>query len=69
MAKEAADFVIKLSKDPALRDQFKKDPHATMDAHGLNSEDKDVLTSGDPERIRQHLGDDGPPGCCVVCIV
>jgi hypothetical protein len=68
MAKKAADFIIKLSKDPKLRDQLKKDPHGTMDAHGLSSEDKDALMSGDPDRIRQHLGDDGPPGCFVIFI-
>lgn len=69
MAKQAADFIINLSKDPALRDQFKKDPHGTMDAHGLSAEDKEVLTSGDPDKIREHLGDAAPPGCFVVCIV
>ncbi len=69
MAKQAADFIINLSKDPKLREEFKKDPHGTMDAHGLTAEDKEALTSGDPERIRLHLGDDGPPGCFVVCIV
>lgn len=69
MAKQAADFITKLSRDPKLRESFKKDPDGTMDAHGLTAQDKEVLRSGDPEKIRQHLGDDGPPGCFVVMFV
>ncbi len=69
MAKNAAEFIAKLSRDPKLRETFKKDPDGTMDAHGLSAEDKEVLRSGDPERIRTHLGDDAPPGCCVVMFV
>ncbi len=69
MAKQAADFITKLSRDPKLREGFKKDPDKTMDAHGLSAKDKEVLKSGDPEKIRQHLGDDGPPGCCIMLFV
>jgi hypothetical protein len=39
-----------------------------MDEEGLSAEDQEVLTSGDPERIRQHLGDDAPPGCFLVFV-
>lgn len=66
MPKKAAKFVIELSKDPHKRRAFKQDPDGTMDAAGLSTEDKQVLKSGDPQKIREHLGDDGPPGCMVV---
>lgn len=69
MAKQAADFITNLSRDPKLRASFKKDPDGTMDAHGLSAQDKEVLKSGDPEKIRTHLGDDGPPGCCIMLFV
>lgn len=66
MPKEAAKFLIDLSKDPKKREAFKKDPDGTMEKAGLSDKDKAVLKSGDPMKIREHLGDDGPPGCMVM---
>ena len=68
MPKKAADFVISLSKDPQKRAAFKQDPDGTMSAAGLSEEDKKVIKSGDPQKIREHLGDDGPPGCMVMIV-
>jgi hypothetical protein len=67
MSKNAGDFVAKLSQDPNKRDQFAEDPDAVMDEHGgLSDEDKKVLRTKDPDKIKAYLGDDGPPGCCVI---
>ncbi len=69
MAKKAADFLINLSRDPKLRESFKQNPDAVMDAHGLTAEDKAVLRSGDPDKIRKHLGSDVPTGCLIVMFI
>lgn len=67
MPKKAGEFVAKLSQDPKTRDRFLEDPDAVMDEHGgLSDEDKTVLRSKDPDKIKQHLGDDGPPGCFIL---
>jgi hypothetical protein len=66
MSKNALKYVVSVSEDPALADSHKSDPDAAMDAAGLSDEDKDVLKSGDLERIRKHLGDDSPPGCLLL---
>ena len=68
MSKKTADLITKLSTDPALREKFRANPDAVMDQEGLSAEDKAVLRSGDPDKIRQHLGDDAPPGCFLVFV-
>lgn len=68
MPKKAADFVTKLSQDPGKREAYKTDPEGLMDEHGLSEEDKAVLRTGDPDKIREYLGDEGPPGCCAVFV-
>ncbi len=66
MSKKAAEFVAKLSEDPAKRDHYMKDPDAAMDAHGgLSDEDKQILRTKDADAVKKYLGDDGPPGCLV----
>jgi len=69
MAKNAADFIIKLSRDPKLRESFKQDPDGVMDAHGLTAEDKAVLRSGDSDKIREYLGGDAPTGVLVIMFI
>lgn len=68
MPKKAADFVTTLSQDPQKREAYKADPEGTMDDHGLSEDDKAVLRTGDPDKIREYLGDDGPPGCFAVFV-
>lgn len=66
MTKLAADFVVNLSKDPERMEAFASDPDSVMDEHDLSDADREVLKSGDAEKIRHHLGDAGPPGCLVL---
>ena len=69
MAKNAAEFIVRLSREPELRASFKENPDKVMDAHGLTAEDKAVLRSGDSEKIRQYLGGDAPTGCCIIMFI
>jgi hypothetical protein len=63
----AADLLVKLSGDPALRARFQANPGAVMDEYGIVGEDRNVLSSGNPERLRSYLGgSDAPPGCLVL---
>ena len=63
-----AAFINKLSTDPNFRAEFKADPDGVMDKEGLDDADKAIVKSGDPDQIRQHLGDDAPPGCLVLFV-
>jgi putative modified peptide len=67
-SKKAADLITKLSTDPAFRAKFRANPDRVMDEEGLDEKDKAALKSGDPDKIRQHLGDDAPPGCFVLFV-
>jgi len=51
-------FLLSVSKDAKLRDQFRKDPRGVMSQHGLSEADQQTLQSGDPERIRAAIGGD-----------
>ena len=66
MSKRTADFIIRLSQDPDLKDRFLADPAGTMAAAGLGDDAQSILQSNDPKAIADHLGDDAPPGCFVV---
>lgn len=67
MPKKAGEFVATLSEDPKKRERFMEDPDAVMDEHGgLSEEDKAVLRTKDNQKIKDYLGDDGPPGCFIV---
>jgi len=68
MSKQAANFLAELSQDHQKRQSFNADPDGTMDKAGLSEADKQVLKSGDPDKIRKHLGENGPPGCMVILI-
>ncbi|MDH3733941.1 MAG: hypothetical protein OEU54_10425 [Gemmatimonadota bacterium] len=66
MSKRTADFVIRLSQDPELKERYRADPAGTMSAEGLDADAQAVLQSNDQKAIADHLGDDAPPGCFVV---
>jgi hypothetical protein len=68
MSKQAASLISKLSTDPGFRQRFRANPDQVMTEEGLSDKDKEVLKSGDPDMIRQHLGEDAPPGCFLMFI-
>jgi hypothetical protein len=51
-------FLLSVSRDAKLREQFRKDPKGVMQQHGLSEADQQTLQSGDPERIRAAIGGD-----------
>jgi len=63
---KTADFIIALSQHPELKAEWKRDPDGTMKYAGLGDEAMTALKSGDPERVRDYLGDDAPPGCFLI---
>jgi hypothetical protein len=67
-SKHAAAFISKLTTDAKFRDRYRQNPDQVMDEEGLSAEDKAALKSGDPDKIKQHLGDDAPPGCFLLIV-
>ena len=65
MSQKALDYVVSVSENPDKAAAHKADPDAAMDAAGLSDDDKAIIKSGDIEQIRNHLGDDSPPGCLI----
>ena len=63
----AANLLVRLSTDPALRSRFQANPIAVLDEAGITGEDRDILMSGNPDRLRSRFaGGDAPPGCLVL---
>ncbi|MFG2907543.1 hypothetical protein ACGF13_21085 [Kitasatospora sp. NPDC048286] len=55
MAQRLTEFVLKLAEDPAAVRRFEKYPAEMMAEAGLSQEEKDVLTSNDPLRVRSLI--------------
>lgn len=65
-------FVLDLSRDPQKVEELKADPDGVMDTAGLSEEHKELVRSGDVERIRAAVtpeGRDGEGGGVVVVVV
>lgn len=60
MSERVSQFLVTLSQDPVMLDEFLSDPDPFLSRSELTSEERDVLRSGDPDRIRILLGDDDP---------
>jgi hypothetical protein len=56
MSEKAKQFLVELSKDPVKMEDFWKDPDAFLVSADLTAEEKDVLGSGDSERIQELVG-------------
>ena len=65
----AAELLVRLSTDPALRRRFQANPGAVMDEAGIEGEDREILASGNPDQLRSHFGaNDAPPGCMILFV-
>ena len=63
----AANFLVQLSTDPALRSRFQANPGAVLDEAGIFGEDRDILMSGNADALRSRFaGNDAPPGCFIL---
>jgi hypothetical protein len=58
-----ADFMAKLSVDPALRRRFQENPSELVEEAGLSDEELELLAGGSSDEIRDYLGDDAPVNC------
>lgn len=56
MSKELQNLIKKFGEDPTLKDQFKEDPEAVMEAHGLSEEHKELIRKGDKEAVQEAAG-------------
>lgn len=54
MSEKLKDFLNKLGKDPELLERFQKDPHGTMDDHGLEDKHKEMVLEGDKEKLQKE---------------
>jgi hypothetical protein len=57
MSERVTDFLIMLSKDPVKLDAFLDDPEPVLEESGLTREERELLLSGDTERIRAYIGE------------
>ncbi|MFN7942407.1 MAG: hypothetical protein U0X73_12480 [Thermoanaerobaculia bacterium] len=64
--KALSSFLAKMSANPALQDEYRRDPEGVMSRHGLSEQEKALMRSGDQDAVRAYLGDDGPPGNVVL---
>jgi len=55
-------FLRELAENPDMLAKFETDAYKTMTDYGLNAEEKDLVLSGDEERIMQAFGAIPGPG-------
>jgi hypothetical protein len=65
-ARTLADFMAKLSMDPALRRRFQENPSELIEEAGLSDEEMELVAGGNPDQICDYLGDDAPVNCFIM---
>ena len=65
-AHKTAQFIAELTTAKEKLDAFHQDPDAAIEAAGIAHEHREALKSGDADKIKEHLGDNSPPGCLVI---
>jgi hypothetical protein len=68
-SKKLTKFLIDLSNNPADLERFKRDPKGHLDATDLSPDEKSVILSADPAKIRQAISGDVVAGDVVVVVV
>lgn len=56
MSQQLQNLIKKFGEDPTLRDQFKENPEAVMEAHDLSEEHKEMIRNGDKDAIQEATG-------------
>lgn len=56
MSQQLQNLIKKFGEDPTLKDQFKDDPEAVMEAHDLSEEHKEMIRNGDKDGIQKASG-------------
>ena len=57
-SKAIVAFLVRVSREPALRAAYAKDANAAMEEAGISQEQRDLILGGDLEAIKQELGTD-----------
>jgi hypothetical protein len=55
MSREIAHYMLHLAENEDARAEHQSDPQAAMDQFGLNDEEKEIVASGDHEKIRDAV--------------
>lgn len=55
MSKPVTDFLIELSKDPLLAEQFRNDRVRAIAEAGFAGREAEILTSSDPTAVRSYF--------------
>ena len=55
MSRKIAHYMQHLAENDDAREEHSSDPQAAMDKFGLNDEEKEVVASGDHEKIRDAV--------------
>lgn len=58
MAQKLKEFLTTLARDPDTLANFRENPKAVMDEHGLEKAHQELLLEGDVEKLREATGAD-----------
>lgn len=56
MSQNAIRFLVELSQDPVKMEDYWKDPDSLLSAADLTAGEREILRSGDPERLETLFG-------------
>lgn len=66
---DIAEYLVKLSKNPKRLSAFQKDPEGTLKRSSLTAKQREVILSGDAERIQHVIEfESDVTGMLIVCI-
>jgi len=54
-SEKLSQFMLDLSKNPVKLDEFRRDPESIMSAYDLSAEEKNIVRSGNQDRVQQAL--------------
>jgi hypothetical protein len=60
MSTRIRDYMAHLAEDDQARERHRRDPQAAMADHGLDDEEREIVASGDHDRIRGAVRESDP---------
>ncbi|MCW0190555.1 MAG: hypothetical protein OJJ55_04575 [Rhodococcus sp.] len=69
MASDLKQVLTRLSEEPEYLSRFKSSPEEIMTEAGLSEEDKTILITGDVNRMRAALTDEGAQAFTVTVVI
>ncbi len=58
MSDKLRTFLVKLGKEPQTLERFRESPDVVMDEHGLDENEKKLVTDGDRDALKKATGAD-----------